>query len=138
MYLSAICFFCSTLFVKLIQRDTLGDAASAHVQLLGPLLIPATATVGSSVPPQITSPGPPSNQAHICPPPPPFCSSRASMQGCPAWKFEGINASIIREQELVDLELPVLLQVDNSRGILYPFQEVPAELSPCCPQQRPR
>lgn len=47
------------------------------------------------------------------------------MHGRPAWKFEGINASIIGEQELLDLQLPVLCQVDNSRGVLHTSREVP-------------
>lgn len=47
------------------------------------------------------------------------------MHGRPAWKFKGINASIIGEQELLDLQLPVLHQVDNSRGILHTSREVP-------------
>lgn len=53
--------FCNLLFllntVKLIQQ--LGDAADAGIHPLGPCLISATATVGSSVPAQVTCPGPP-------------------------------------------------------------------------------
>ena len=55
--------FCNLLFlldiVKLIQDDMLGDAADACIYPLGPCLISATDTVGSSVPAQISSPGPP-------------------------------------------------------------------------------
>lgn len=55
MYLPAICFFCSTLFVKFMKGDTLGDTASACGHPFGPCLISATVTVGSPVHAQISS-----------------------------------------------------------------------------------
>lgn len=49
MYLPAICFICSTLFVKYMKGDTLRDTATACSHSLGPRLISATITVGSPV-----------------------------------------------------------------------------------------
>lgn len=52
VYLPAISFFCN--IVKLIQGDTFRDTAGA-CHHLGPCLISATVTEGSSMPAQITS-----------------------------------------------------------------------------------
>lgn len=84
MYLSAICFFCSTLFAELTQGDILGNVTVACVWILflGPPLISATVRVGTN-----HSLGSTYQPKHS-PFPFPFCTSRASMHGWSAWKSE--------------------------------------------------
>lgn len=84
MYLPAICFFCSTLFAELIQGDILGNVtvACVYILFLGPPLISATVRMGTN-----HSPGPtyqPKHSPFLFP----FCTSRASTHGRPAWKSE--------------------------------------------------
>ena len=70
-------------------------------------------------------------------PPPPQSQHAMCTQNGSSKEFMSPFLRRWREEELVGLQLPVLLQVDNSRCILYAPQEIPTELSPCCPQQWP-
>lgn len=93
-----MCFFCSTLLVKLMQGDTLGEAAGTCKHPLGHVWCQP---VARAVLCQLQSlPGTTYQLKHK-----PFfflfAPSRADTHGRPTWKFKRMNASITGEQELV-------------------------------------
>lgn len=111
VYLPVICFFCSTLFVKLIQSDTLGDAAGTD-HFLGQPTNSSTSLSFSFLPPaDLTRMGAqPGSWKELMPP----------SLGNRSWWSPASSPS-----------------PGQGRGILHTSQEVPGELSSCCPQQQP-
>lgn len=115
--------FCNLPFlpniVKLIQGDMLREAADTYGHPLGPCLISATDTVGSSVPTQISSRDCQPTQAHASSFP--FVPHQTRHVWAPSLEVQR-NSGLHHEwdgEKLVGLQLPVLLQEDKSRSSLY-------------------
>lgn len=127
-----MCFCCSTLFVKLIQGDTLGEAAGTCVHPLGHVWCQPVAWAALC---QLRSlPGTTYQLKHK-----PFlflfAPSRADTHGRPTWKFKRINASITGEQERVASSVLSFSRARQRRSAS--FSRGASRMSSCCPHQQP-
>lgn len=116
-----MCFFCSTLFVKLIQGDTLGEAAGTCVHPLGHVWCQPVAWAV-------------------------LCQLRSLPETTYQLKYKPF-LFLFAPAELTrmgtqpgsskELMPPSLGNRSGWPPACCPSQEVPAELSSCCPQQQP-
>lgn len=133
MYLPAICFICSTLFVKLIPSDALGDAAGTCGQSPWPVS-DVSQWHGQFYASSDHFLGQPTNS-----------STSLSFSFLPPAELTHMGAQPRSSKELMPLSLgnrsgwppAPSPSPGQGRGILHTSQEVPAELSSCCPQQQP-